>query len=534
MNRFAKSLKGVLRRLRAQPWLLGTLLMAMGATATAAESRPALEEQPRLYAATAPIRTAPAEGLQRLSLPWAVVQASRSPGLADLRIFDAQGQVLPMAWAKTAPAAEQQRELSLARFAWPEAPTTTSTANELQVKLQLNGDGTLLSLQALANGSATSPKFTPNSASNSPRLAKRWLLDLSALQSSAQADERISQLKLDWRQREGGLSTHLRVEASQDAQQWHALTEARLLDLPAEPQAALAGAAGGFSIKSLSWPVNAGTPAIPRYLRLQFDTALNLSRSDITLSRSHGAAAPQARSVRFEPVARSSESAGQPPQWTADLQGRFAPLALSVQLPELNSLLNLRLEQRNRDDEPWRPVSQFVAWRLLRAGVESSAPAHTLQAEPARYWRLLGDATAGPLAAQPLTLQWQWQAPQLVLLARGAKPQGSAQDMTQGPTSDELLLAVGRDAATPLARPLSGLIPGYQAGDEFKLPEAQLGALQPQPKPGMRERLAQLVRPGPEALRRGALWAVLILSVIGLGWMARRLRKQTSAHHQGR
>ena len=474
---------------------------------------PSQPDQPNLYAQRAAIRLAPAEGLQRLSLPWTVLQASRSPGLADVRVFDAQGQVLPMAWAKTPPAAELQRELQLPRFAWPESPASRSNKGELEVRLHSNAEGTLLSLQAGAHGA---PATAQQSQNGQPAMAKTWLLDLSALQSSARADEHISRLSLDWPARAGGLSTQLRVEGSTDAQQWTAITEARLLDLP--PGTPQSGTNAGFSIKSLSWPAQPNAQALPRYLRLQFDTALSLSRSDITLSRSHPAAAPQQAMVRFDPVAAKP---GQAPQWTSDLQGRMAPLALSVPLSEVNSLLNLRLEQRNRDDEAWRPVSQFVAWRLLRAGVDSSAPAHTLQAEPARYWRLVGDSSAGALAAQPLNLQWQWQAPQLVLLARGAQPPTDA--------APGLRLSVGREAAAPAARPLVGLIPGYQDGDEFKLPEAQLGALQPQPEPSMKERLAQLAKPEADTLRRGALWAVLILSVVGLGWMARRLLRQTSA-----
>ena len=113
------------------------------------------------------------------------------------------------------------------------------------------------------------------------------------------------------------------------------------------------------------------------------------------------------------------------------------------------------------------------------------------------------------LQAEALTAQWHWQVPRLVLLAQG---------------EPGFVLAVGRAGQQPAALPLNTVMPGYESGAEFKLPQASLGAeLQLRPAKDLAEQLAS---PEPEALRRWALWAVLIVAVCALAWMARGLLRK--------
>ena len=52
-------------------------------------------ERPADHAALAPLTAPSSDGLQRLHLPLAVLQQSRTAGLADLRVFNAAGESLP-------------------------------------------------------------------------------------------------------------------------------------------------------------------------------------------------------------------------------------------------------------------------------------------------------------------------------------------------------------------------------------------------------------------------------------------------------
>lgn len=438
-------------------------------------------ERPEDFAAVAPVQLKPGEALQRLTLPWTVLQASRSSGLADVRVFDAEGHAVPQAWALPAAAGEQQRSIALPVFAWPEAGPTGSIDNA-PIRLQLSNEGRLLSLQ-LPAGRAAAPAADGR--------ARQWLLDLSALPGLK--DERALALQLDWPSSAKGLARAVQIERSDDGQRWSANGQGLLLELPA---------ANTPRIDRLEW---ATTAPLPRYLRLRFDDPIALKRAQLLLNRRLvPAARHEQQRLRFEPVA------GEPAQWQLDLQGRIAPQALALQLPEGNQLLRLRLEQRNAESEAWRPVARFVAWRMQRGGVDGSSPAQPLVAEPARHWRLVAEAPT-TLQDQALPALWQWQPPQLVLLAQG---QGSS----------GFRLAVGRSGlASASATALAGLMPGYKEGDEYKLPEASLGALQAQAEPGLQQRLAE---PDPATRRRWALWAVLIAAVAGLAWMARGLLGQ--------
>lgn len=447
-------------------------------------SAQAAPDVPRAYSHQAAVQLAPQEGLQSLALPWAVLQASRSPGLADVRLFNAQGQVLPMAWARERPASEQERRVSVPRFAWPE-PASAAPGAGLQ--LQLDAQGMVLQLST-ADG--RKPPV--------PGEASRWLLDLHALQPAAGAEaETLHRIHLDWRPRPEGLSSAVQIEASADGQAWHAVPGAaqRLLQLPASDPSAP-------SLKALDWP--AGTP-LPRYLRLQFEQPLALQASDLLLVQRHAPADLQ-QDLQFTPEPASPASP--PAAWQLDLQARIAPRALSLQLPAGNHLLALRLEQRDAPEQAWRPVSRFVAWRMQRGGVDASSPAQALPAAPAaRYWRLAAEGPAASLQGQALNVQWHWQAPRLVFLAP-AQPAA-------------LQLAVGRAKAASPALPLASLMPDYRESDEFKLPAAQLGPLSLQPAPGWLEQLS--TPPDADTRQRWVLWGVLIAAVAGLGWLAWRL-----------
>jgi len=366
-------------------------------------------------------------------------------------------------------------------FAWPEPAAGAGVG--APVHLQLSANGALLSLQ-LPGGHGQ--------AQAAAGRARQWLLDLSSLKDLQ--DERPAFLRLDWPASSEGLSSAVQIERSEDGQQWSAAGQGRVLAL---------AAAGAPRIDQLDW---ASTQPLPRYLRLRFEAPLALTSATLSLSRRQAAPAPLQQAVHFEPLA------GEAPQWQLDLQGRVAPRALALQLPPGNQVLNLRLEQRNADSEAWRAVARFVAWRLQRGGFDGSSPPQALaSAAPARFWRLTAEAPT-PLQGQVLPALLHWQPPQLVLLA-------------QGQPSEGFQLAVGRAGMLPAhaSTAPASLLPGYREGDEYKLPEASLAALQLRPEPGWPQRIGES---DPAARRRWLLWAVLIAAVLGLAWMARGLFAQ--------
>lgn len=453
-----------------------TLVVMLAAFALGAQ---AADDQPRLYAATAPLTVGGGDGLQRLELPLPVLQASRSGDYADVRLFDAAGTPLPMAWAGSPVAApDTQRGVALARFAWPASGKGLADASTPS-RIEINTAGAVVRIvgAAVRDAAAAQPG--------------RWLLDASAVKPG---DERWQRIALDWVRQDGGVSTGVLVEASDDARQWRTVTRTALLELP--------GDANAPAQKHIEWPASAGQP---KYLRLSFDAPLALTKSELVLGRA--AAAPVLPSQRFSFAHDAQERA-----WTLDLQGRVPLARLLVHPAAPNTVVALRLEQRHDDKAPWQHVASFVAWRLVREGVESLSPALEVHAAPARHWRLVADART-PLPAAPLEATVEWRAPSLVFAARDGKG---------------LQLAVGRDKSMPVALPIATLVPGHKAGSEFELPRASVGALTAQAPytPGLPERVRDA---SADDKRRWLLWAVLAAAVAGLAFLAMRLAKDVSA-----
>jgi Protein of unknown function (DUF3999) len=452
-------------------------LIVCGALAATAGAQ---DDALRRYAATAPVTLTSADGLQRLELPLPVLQASRAPGYADVRLFDAGGTALPQAWAGAPPTAPPgQRSHAVPRFAWPQR-AGSAASDSAGTRVQINAAGAVVRIFGAA---APAP--------SAPSDPQRWLLDLSALPRPD--GERWDRIALDWPRRAGGLSTTVRVEASDDAQQWRFVTQTALLELDGDAQAP--------AHKHIDWPVSAGRP---KYLRLAVDAPLALTRSELVV-RSEPAAAALA-SQRF-PFAADADPAVR--AWSLDALGALPVARLQVHLPTPNSVLALRLEQRHDQKAPWQTVASFVAWRLVREGQESVAPPLAVSAAPARHWRLVADARTPLPALDSLDATLEWHAPLLVFAARGAL---------------RLTLAVGRDKPVTAALPLATLMPGWRSGDEFKLPPAAVGALtiQPSVTPGLPERLSEAT---DEDRRRWVLWGALALAVVGLAWLAARLAR---------
>ncbi len=489
-----------LRARSAAAW--SALLIALPALAQAG-SGTATDDLARRYAAIAPVSLVQQDGLQRLALPLAALQASRSPRWADVRVLDAQGRPVPTAWLPAgfdspSGAGDEAADTAVPvpRFAWP-APKAAggSTVGNDGLRVQVDSAGAVVRIES------SSSKAAPSTPAAPPHV---WLLDLTGL---PRAGKPIRQLALDWPRSAEGFSATLQIEASDDAKRWAPVASSPLLELP--------GAAAAPQVKQIDWP--AGT-ATPRYLRLAFSQPLDLTASAVRLQSTREPEVLSHETVKFQPVPGDSQT---PAHWALDLRGAVPVKRLRLALPQVNTVVGMRLEQRADERQPWRAVATFVAWRLTRDGREErSAPVEwndTLQAQPARHWRLLPDTGTARLPAEPLDATLGWRAPQLLFVAQGG---------------GDLRLAVGRERDTDNTVDWRTLVPGADPALLARLPEARLGAFTAQAAAptGLAE---QLKESSTEDHRRWALWAVLGVAVLGLGGLAWRLGRDMRAGGEG-
>jgi hypothetical protein len=434
----------------------------------------AAADRPQDYAAVATVATGAPDGLQRLPLPLPVLQQSRSAGLADVHVFNADGERLAAAFVPSRPEAPA-RDASLPLFAWPAPSSNANAASGVRVDVD-------------AAGAVVRVHGAPAAATPGP--PREWLLDAS----SRRDDEQLVELALQWDGASAGLTRKATLEGSDDLSRWQTLAHATLVDL-ASP--------GGARV--LRDRIAPQVPQrTPRYLRLRLDEGLALRAA--TARWRGAAAAPLDRAhVRFERPAAASEA----PSWELDLHAAIALRRIAVSLPQENTVAVVWLEQRNEGDSAWRGVGRHTLYRLAKDGAELVSPPLEVAAGPARHWRLRPEPGGSGLDAPALVAEVQWPQAGLVFLARGARP---------------LQLAVGRERMPADAMTLDSLIPGYRPGAETQLPQAVVEALRPQAQ--ARSSLVERIRSaGPEEQRRWMLWAVLCGGVAVLAWLARGLFK---------
>ena len=167
-----------------------------------------------------------------------------------------------------------------------------------------------------------------------------------------------------------------------------------------------------------------------------------------------------------------------------------------------------QLAARAAPDEPWRPVTSLVAYRLRQDAGEVSAPPLAVVPATYRYWLLRIDPKSGGLGRGQPRMRAGWIPQEIVFAARGTGP---------------FLIAYGNATATSSALPVTTLVPGYGNGPEALRAIAVA-------HPGVAAPLGRLdqAKP-PRQYRRAILWAVLVVGVVVLGWMAWQLSRQLNA-----
>ena len=145
-------------------------------------------------------------------------------------------------------------------------------------------------------------------------------------------------------------------------------------------------------------------------------------------------------------------------------------------------------------------------YRLRQPGGEIASPPVAINAPPRRYWQVRIDPKAGAIAGD-VRLSVGWHPHVIVFAARGAAP---------------FALAYGSRAAKPAALAIDTLVPGYERAtfDSSTLAVATAGTLAPSDPRALRK---------PIDVKRWALWSVLVLAAVVLGWMAWRLTRQMGA-----
>jgi hypothetical protein len=420
------------------------------------------------------------QGMYRLRVPFAFARApertSATTNVTPLKIFPVQAEA-------------------------------ASSSGATSVNLKINADGTLISVNAPAAVDANAPPVVG------------YIVDASAL---AAKKESVSRLKFDWAASEQSQAATVRVEESDDLTNWRMLTRGHLANMKFNGEA--------LTQTHIEFPAST-----KKYFRVMWEGSNRASTKAFELTGIASEATTTAVLRDSEAFNVTGRAGKEPGQYEFDLGAKVTPDRVRLLLPELNSIAPTILHTRTLATERraggrierapvWQPVGNATFYRVMRDDVEFVSPATRVSTSQmgATEWMAQIENRGGGIGSGMPKLQVFWQPVEIVFTARGEPP---------------FTLAFGRnDAANDASFNVVELLPGYKQGDEFKLPVASLSTAMP--KTGGSTTLSATT-PGTSAIappappppasdtKKYILWAILILGVGLMGWMAIRLGKST-------
>lgn len=429
-------------------------------------------EQSADYAAGMLILPAGAGPFQRVVVPAAIYEGVVRPGLADLRVFNADGELVPFAWLPR-PAALRERPPAAAL---PHFPLYVDRGRR-------DVDG--LALHVVRNAAGTTIDITSDDASSALGHEQGgYVLDASTL------SEPLSALEFALPESAGAPTMHLRVDASDDLASWRGVaSDATLVNLEY---------AGRRLVRNrIEIP-----PTKAKFLRISW----TVGRPVIEFTSVSGEFAERVvEAPRQWRDASGTPVADRTGEFEYDLGGPFPVDRIDINLAEVNSIVPAEIFARASATEQWQSVASTVFYRLREPGGDVASVPVPVAGGERRFWLLRFDPRSGASARVAPLLRAGWQPAELVFAARGSPP---------------FTLAYGNRVAVPGALPIATLVPGYNSAKG--LPPGVGAALVGQAITlGGPNRLRE-----PPDVKRWMLWTSLAIGAVVLGWMAWRLSRE--------
>ena len=442
-------------------------------------------EGPSEYAYGLAVDTPPGIAFARVSIPAAVYEGAASRNLADLRVFNAGGEVVPYAFV----------------------PRTVETVPLTQVPLRMfplyvprdrgDVDGLALSVVRSAAGGTTI-----NVTSREGTVAQEQALGGYVLDAS-ERDDPVAALVFAMPDASAATSMRLRIDASDDLVNWRTIRADGTLVLLEHGGQRLVRNRVEFQ------------PAKTKYLRVSWGPARPII--EFTGITGEFGSRPLDPTREWRTVAGSAV-ADREGEYQYDLGGAFPVDRLAVDLSATNSVVPAAIFARDAPAEAWQPVGTSVFYRIAQPPAEAAkgtvvavaandvtSPPFVVDGRPHRYWMLRLDPRAGIPGTSAPALRAGWQMQEVVFAARGNAP---------------FTFAYGKYDAKPGALPIETLIPDYAA--KRTLPASVVVGL-----PAARVDLGGATRLAkPPETKRWVLWGALLLGALVLGWMAWRLSRE--------
>jgi hypothetical protein len=400
----------------------------------------------------------------RVALPLAVYQKIVHPDLADVRVFNGNGEQVSFAIER------------------PAAGTIASAATQLSIfPLKDASDATLAALRVtIESGQGAINVQTGGSNPPSDRIAA-YLVDGRML------DVPVSALRLEWPADAPDFAGRVKVEASDSLSGWRAVAfAAPIANLHSTADRLVEQRVEFPPTRAKYWRLSWAGPAAPFVLTSLFGEPAKQSVDALHESMSVAAASPSAKPGEFQ----------------YDLGATPTVDRVNLELPDLNTVVDVELLSREHPGDAWHTVRRSGFYRLkseeeeLRNGPVSVPPTSD------RYWLVRTDPRQGGLGLAAPHLVVEWVPHEVVFVARGAAPFYLAYGSIEAKPAAVSLAMLPRNVAIV---PASLSQPEVSGGDSLLQPAG-----------------------APFPWKTPLLWVVLIAGAGLLGWMAYRLSKDLS------
>jgi hypothetical protein len=448
-------------------WAVPLLAAALPLLASAQqEAAPELTSDDFAYGVDA-VTTGDAAGY-RVSVPLIVYQKVLRPDLADVRVFNGRGRIVPHSIERPTSVTTVQGTLK----PLPLFPVRGDSSKALDsVRITIESGGTRLAAQAGDRDVSTSAVTS-------------YVLDGRALSAP------IAAFELTWPEDAPDFAGRLRIEGSEDLGNWYTVVDAApIANLRAGQTRLIERRVEVAGVRAKFWRLSWNGAAAPFEI---VSVTAEPARDRIDVARETVAA----KGRRVE---------GKPGEFEFDLGAQLPADRVNLELPERNTIVGVALFSRASPRASWRPVIRSGFYRLRSSdagGEDRTNGAVTIPTNTDRYWLARVDGTAGGLGDGEPSLRVGWLPHEIVFLARGEPP---------------YTLAFGSGAArVPLGSmrsiPSGATILRASFGETRTL--------------GGESRLRPVVPEKGFPVKAAVLWATLVLGVLLLGWMAYRLTRE--------
>lgn len=416
------------------------------------------------------VEPAPGRPLQQITLPDELYAAVTRADLGDVRVFNADGQVVPHAFCAAEQIGDAQRsEHELPVFQLRQ----TAQAGGQRVQLE-TADGTRVDIQGTPGRGVATDDGT-------------YIIDASGVQAPLRA------VRFQWHSPDDASTLRVRIEASDDLDEWQVVVADSTLLQVSDGDRQLRR-------EAIELP-----PRRYRYLRVRRVDA-GPSPQILAVTAQAVTAGEQLEPVWFQVVAQPVVAGEHGDEVLFDA-GRLAPVSHArLQLPLPNSSVSLRLYSRAEPRGPWQSRWNGESYSIIDDQQRRDSPPARFPATADRYWKVqfLDDAPV----YRDSVLELGYYPAQLQFLAQG-----------RGPFT---VAFASRRAPLPAAAACGALL-GDVGGEERA---ALIGTALPMQWLELGGEQALKPLPPKTPLRQWVLWGVLVVGVALVVGMALSLLKR--------